>query len=136
MDSKDLKVFLSFPGKSTQFAHRLRRAINAWADQLGVGLQVFFSETSLFSGEDWELQIREALKQADFVIVLWTPHSPSSIGQLLEVGAAWWQEKRMIPVIMGVVVESLPPMLSRYQVIRWANLEKGIPQALVLACTS
>src|SRR5258708_25936789 len=87
------RVFLSHDSADAEDARRIR---NLLADRLRIRL---FLEEDVNFGENWESKLRKALRDADVLVALLTPHAIDSTWVLQDVGAAWALGKPIIPVV-------------------------------------
>ena len=79
------------------------------------GVSCFLAEKSIAPGIDWDSAIRNAILQADRIIVLVTPNSKDSIWVAAEVGAAWILGKSVIPALQSIDAKELKGPLGKYQ---------------------
>lgn len=63
------------------------------------GVRCFFAEKSIAPGAEWDSAIRNAIRQADQILVLITLESKDSVWVAAEVGAAWILGKSVIPAL-------------------------------------
>lgn len=81
------------------------------------GLDVFLASQSIEPGADWEKSIREALRNTNWVILLASREACESRFVNQELGAAWFSEKTIIPVIWDISPEELPGWVDRRQAL-------------------
>ena len=68
------KIFLSYAREDLQIAGRLYKNLTHY------GLNVWFDKTALFPGQKWKYEIRKAIKESDYFIVLLSSKSVSKRG--------------------------------------------------------
>jgi len=94
-------------------------------------LRIQYAPESVRWGKEWEAWLAEAIRESDFVLVLWTPESRSSHWQLFEIGAAWILGKRLLVVLQDdESTADLPSILSRTQILRWSHFPSEFNQFL------
>lgn len=88
------KIFISY-------AHKDSKAAKDLAKELGAkGIQTWFDENELKSGESWNLAIKNAMDASETVVVILGEDEPSP-HVLVEAGMALAQGKQIIPVVLG-----------------------------------
>jgi hypothetical protein len=103
-------VFLSFSNHDEHIAKEL-------ADRLtSAGLSCFLSAKDLRGGAIWKPSIRDAIRRSDRVLLLITPRSKDSRWVSLETGAAWMEQKDLIPLTQFVEPSELGDIARDYQV--------------------
>src|SRR5689334_19823261 len=68
------KIFVSYSRPNESSAQRLYNELQ------GLGLDVWFDKESLLPGQDWNNEIKQAIKRSDFVILLLSSSSVSRRG--------------------------------------------------------
>ncbi|MCI0695897.1 toll/interleukin-1 receptor domain-containing protein [candidate division KSB1 bacterium] len=71
------------------------------------GVETFLDQLHITVGDDFEAQIVAALKQADELLVLFTPWSQTSRFVWMEIGAALVRGIPIVPVVHGLNVDDL-----------------------------
>ena len=105
-----MKVFLSHAALDTELAELIERQLTLGNEQMSV-----FRTTRLGqipAGKEWLAVIQQNIRDADAYLVLLTPWSMSRPWINYETGAAWFSERKLVPVVAGdlakdVVVEPL-----------------------------
>lgn len=69
------------------------------------------STSALEPGSSIREQLREHVKAAKVVILIWTPNSARSEWVLIELAGAYSHEKRIVPVLAGTLTEEDLPVL-------------------------
>ena len=110
---KKYEVFLSYSHKDrpwvSDFVSALRDA----------GIQAWFDVYDLAPGERWQEHIQEALRQSTTLVVILSPDSVVSPWTFFELGAAFADQKRIIPVLTrDMDIRSLPLALRRFQFLK------------------
>lgn len=102
-------VFFSYSTEDKDIATELHRKLTA------TGLKCFLAEKDIRASEIWESRIRDALKDSNLVLLLITPRSVSSPWVLVEAGAAWGLNKKVLPLLMFVKPENLVDPIRKHQ---------------------
>jgi hypothetical protein len=102
-------IFLSYSHHDVSIAMELRAALAT------AGFSCFMAEKDVSVSDKWERQVRAALQSSGQVLVLVTPRSCHSNWLLLESGASWILQKKLIPLLMFVTADDLPEPLREYQ---------------------
>lgn len=117
----EYKVFINHMRRDSDLAvdlaHRLEEA----------GVKVFPVAKSAVSGESVIATVNRGLREADEVIVIVTDSSVNSPGVNSQMGAALALEKRLTPIVLGIDEDDLPPFISKYEYVRYADLYAYIP---------
>jgi TIR domain len=87
------KIYISHSASDNILAHKIRNLLKS-----GFNANIFMNE-DLSGGEEWEPQLRRALSDSDYVVVLLTPQSIRSTFVLLDLGAAWGLGKPIICIV-------------------------------------
>lgn len=115
------KVFISHTHRDSDLAmdlaHRLKEA----------GVKVFPVEKSAVNGESLITTVNRGLREADGVIFIVTDSSVNSPGLNSQMGAALALGKRLTPIVVGIEEDDLPPFISKYEYVRYADLHAFIP---------
>ena len=115
------RVFISYTHRDSDLAmdmaHRLKEA----------GVEVFPVEKSAVNGESLITTVNRGLREADGVIVIVTDSSVNSPGLNSQMGAALALGKRITPIVVGIDADDLPPFISQYEYVRYADLHSYIP---------
>jgi len=115
------KVFISHTQRDSDLAMDLARRLKE------AGVKVFPVERSAVNGESVITTVNRGLRDADGVIVIVTDSSLNSPGLNSQMGAALALGKRVTPVVVGIEEGELPPLISRYEYVRYADLHAYIP---------
>jgi hypoxanthine-guanine phosphoribosyltransferase len=103
-------IFLSYSHLDRALALELEQKFSA------SGLRCFLSEKDLTSGVEWVERIKESIRESEYVMLLITPRSVKSPWIFVEAGAAWMENKRIIPLIQFVDISELPEIIKGVQI--------------------
>jgi hypothetical protein len=107
---KDLyDIFISYSQKDGEIAASLASRFD------DAGLRCFLADKSILAASEWDTVLREAIRNADRILVLLTPRSKDSLWVAAEIGAAWVLGKALIPALMFVEPEDLLEPVRKYQ---------------------
>lgn len=124
MAAKSYNIFLSHIHEEQELAHALKNAIeSAFLD----AVRVFVSshQQDVRVGDDWFREIEASLHESEAVILLLSPQSVRRPWVNFEAGAAWFLDKRVVPVCArGLDIDDLPPPFSKRQAISLSS-KKG-----------
>jgi len=112
-----MKVFISSTRKDLDLAKDLARRLKE------IGLEAFTEEGSARSDDDWLGPIERRLRNSDEVIVLLTDHAIASARMMSDLGAAYSLHKKVLPIMVGVDVDALPPLLRNLPYIKYGEVE-------------
>lgn len=108
------KIFMSYSRRDGAYADQLFRALS------GLHVSGFLDQADIASGASWRGEIKEAIRNADAVVVLLSENSVQSNFVMAEVGVAWSLEKPIIPVIppgASMQMAGVPPILQGLQIL-------------------
>ena len=113
------RVFLSFSSKDKHVAHSvLKQLREAGAEVMGA--------QPIAEGAEIKLQIADAMRQSDEVIAIVSKNSAQSPWQNFEIGAALALGKKVTPILVGVGVRKLSPVLRSLRAIDLADFREYI----------
>lgn len=123
--AREYSIFLSYAHQDepwvAEFAKTLRLA--------GI-YDYWFDHEAISSGNRWTDKIQDALRQSDTFIVFLSPNSLENPNVFFEVGAAFANDKRIIPVLIGDVDQRrIPLSLASRQFIRADSPKEAGKQA-------
>lgn len=121
IDVMDYKIFISHTQRDSDLAMDLARRLKK------AGVKVFPVEKSAVNGESVITTVNPGLREADGVIVIVTDSSVNSPGLNSQMGAALALEKQLTPIVVGIKEEELPRFISKYEYVRYADLQAYIP---------
>ena len=93
------------------------------------GRKSFLAEKRLKPGDNFTTEIRKALKGANELWLLLSPHSLNSEWVQRECSAAWILEKPIVPILLRCSHSQLPEILSQTQAIDFHNFRSLITNA-------
>lgn len=102
-------VFISYSHKDEELAKELCQLLEA------EGLECFMSGRDIRSGDPWTEKIRNALVNAQEILLVITSDSIESKWVLCEGGAGWALGKPMVPALLKIEPDSLPEPIKRHQ---------------------
>jgi hypoxanthine phosphoribosyltransferase len=106
-------IFLSYSHPDEHIAHELEEKFTK------CGLNCFSMESSLHGGDDWVDKVRDSIRVSEIILILITPRSISSKWVFMEVGAAWMENKKVIPLLQFVDdTKELPEVIRMVQCAR------------------
>src|SRR5947208_927769 len=108
-------VFLSYSSKDEKEALTISKLIES------IGGKVFLAGKDLKPGQNFTEEIRVALNLSPRVWLLVTPNSVESYWVFAEWGAAWVQQKQVVPILLRCNPDELPEQLKSYQ---WTDFHK------------
>lgn len=104
------KIFISYTRSDFQFARTLSRALHRR------GLNVWFDAGAVRTGDSIKLELERALQAASWYVVLISDESLVSPWVNFELGAAFGQGKRVLPVFLSKQSQrQAPALLARVQ---------------------
>ena len=106
----NLTVFVSYSRYDQEFVDRLV------ADLRRHGAKIWLDRESISPGENWQDAIEIGISSASTLLYVLTPNSLKSAWMSAEIGAAYAQGKRVVPVLAKKVrSEEIPAFLSQFQ---------------------
>lgn len=128
------RLFLSHAATDAPVAQFLAVALRRETD----GLAIFVASRAgdIPAGDQWLPAITDELLQADVYLVLLTPVSITRRWLWFETGAAWWSEKRLLPVTAaGLEKHEVPFPLAALQVLKLDDPDEVMQLAKALGTT-
>lgn len=119
------EIFLSFASENLDQADEIYDLIK----ERDPSIEIFMSKRNLEGGDIWTEEIRNALYSSKIVILILTPKAIKKEWVLLESGGAWFQKKKIIPLIQNVDISTLPKPISENQGLS-ITTAKGIKWAI------
>lgn len=128
--AEELRVFISFSAANRSELGKVKGVVGSCRAK-GVEIkEVFVSDDSLGAG-NWSEGLRRGIEEADVFLVIWSSASRCSPGQLIEIGAAWWQRKLILPILYDTCPADLPWTLPMEEAIRWSELGEKLCRFLL-----
>ncbi len=107
--TKHYDIFISYAHDDSELARSLHCRLER------AGVQCFLAEKDIPAGGAWASTIRQAIKNADRVLLLITPNSKTSQWVVAEAGAAWVLGKPLIAAVRYVKPSELIEPISSHQ---------------------
>lgn len=108
-------VFISYAHSDFEFAENLKNRIEK------AGFEVWMDEDKLRAGEDWRVEIDEAIKNCLALILILSPASLKSQYVIYEWSFAWGSDKKVIPVLyQSIENEKVHPRLDKRQYLNFS----------------
>jgi len=121
-------AFLSHSSGDSSVAQRLA------TDLRSQGIDAWLDKWEIRPGDSLRQKIDEGIEKASFFLVLLTPQSLKSKWVRVELDAAMVKRIqgtcRLIPILLGIQEEQLPPTLRGIVWIRLDNYEEGVRQLI------
>lgn len=95
------RVFISHSSADSWVASQLEKGASA------AGAATFLDVSDIDHGDDFEERLLEAAEEADELLVLLTPWARPSRYVWMEIGAFWFQRKRIVVVLYGLTAEEV-----------------------------
>jgi len=113
----EMNIFISHVSDESTLALELKRLLlNLTSREINVFVSSDYK--SIIAGEEWVVQLRNALREARVIIVLCSPNSIRQPWVNFEIGGAWIKELPIIPIChLGLMENELGAPLSLYQAL-------------------
>src|SRR5436305_14481481 len=96
-----MRIFLSYNSSDEDLSRTLNDIIDVVIKRYQGSAEIYAFASNNLSSNIWPDEIRDALRLADAMVVLWTQSSSKSVGQLVEVGIAWFRGIDIHVVLCG-----------------------------------
>lgn len=96
----------------------------------GSGVRTFLDEKDIEGGESIPESIRKSIRECDEFLVLLSRNSIDRPWVLMEIGAAWALEKRIVAITDKVTPEEMPGTIISVKAIDLNNFEDYLEQVL------
>ena len=123
---KSYLVFISHSEKDRWIAKQIGTLIEEKGREYGV--KTFLYEKHIEGGESISDSIRKNIQECSEFLVLLTRYSIDRPWVLIEIGAAWVLEKRIIAIIDKVTPEEMPDIITPYKAIDLNNFNEYLEQ--------
>ncbi|HVU11231.1 MAG TPA: toll/interleukin-1 receptor domain-containing protein [Phototrophicaceae bacterium] len=112
--TKEYSIFLSYARQDQLWVSDFARALDT------AGIHDYWVDSkALAAGQNWEELLQEALRQSEIFILILTPNSLENPNVFFELGAAFADNKQIIPVLVGDIdVKQVPLSLTSRQWLR------------------
>jgi len=101
-----MKIFVSHSSKDKWAARRIAKDVEE------LGHTVFLDEKDIATGESITDSIQTHLKESDHLLLLLSPASLTSSWVLVELGGAMALGKKVIPILLYVGANEIPPAIN------------------------
>ena len=113
-------VFISYAGKDQSDAATIAQKLNE------MGIMPFLAPKSIKGGDEFDVSIKQALRECKEVFLLLTPNSLSSEWVKYECGVAWGLDKHVVPILLHCSPTELPAIFARRQTRDFHELDRII----------
>jgi hypothetical protein len=103
-----MKVFISHSSSDSWVAEKIRD------DIIAIGIEVFLDTKDVETGDAFDDVIRQRVIDADEMVMLVSPTALKSFWVMMEVGAARYLGKRLVPILINVSPNELPQPINRH----------------------
>jgi hypothetical protein len=110
------QVLISSAPRDRDLAENLAQSVRE------AGASVLSVEQTPTRGETIDFDLRRLLRKADEVVLILTDRSLNDPYLLYEMGAAYSLHKRVIPILVGVEEEEIPPLIAQFRFVRYSDL--------------
>jgi hypothetical protein len=104
-----VKIFISHSSRDVWVARRIQD------DLQRIGTETFLDENDLQTGDIFDKELRQNLRDSDELLMLLSPTAVASPWVLLEIGAAWALDMRLVPIMHGIGINELPSAIDKRQ---------------------
>jgi hypothetical protein len=100
------RVFISHATADKWMARVLCEKLEA------IGVETFRDDRDIDGGDHIPARLRQEIDRADELLVLLTPNSVNRPWVLLEIGAAWHRDMRIVALLYNATAEVIPAILQ------------------------
>lgn len=125
---KNFLVFISHSEKDRWIAKQISRLIEDRGRAYRV--KTFLDEKDIQAGESIAESIRKNIQDCDEFIVLLTRYSVVRPWVLIEIGAAWGLQKRIVTIIDKVSPDEMPDITTPFKAIDLNNFDEYLEELL------
>jgi hypothetical protein len=125
---KGCLVFISHSEKDRWIARQIANLIEEKGRSYGI--KTFLDEKDIVGGESIPEAIRNNIRACSEFLVLLSRYSIDRPWVLIEIGAAWALEKRIVAIIDKVTPEEMPDIIAPYKAIDLNNFDEYLQQLL------
>ena len=111
MENTKYVVFISHSSKDKWIARQMARLI----EELDVW--TFLNEKDIEGGDAIHDAVRQSIQGCDELLVLMSEYSLNRPWVLIEIGAAWGLEKRVVPIVDKVAPDQMPDILYQQKAV-------------------
>lgn len=124
-------VFISHSSKDKWIAHQIARLVEERGE--GYGVKTFLDEKDIEGGDSIPEEIRDSIQKCDELLVLLSPYSVDRPWVLIEIGAAWGQQKRIVAIIDKISPADMPDVIEQHKAIDLNDFEDYLNQLVARA---
>jgi hypothetical protein len=121
-------VFISHSVKDRWIARQIANLIEQKGKRYGV--KTFLDEKDIFGGDSIPEVIRKNIQSCDELIVLLSNYSIDRPWVLVEIGAAWGHDKRVVPIIDKIALEEIPNVIKQCKAIDLNDFDKYLDELI------
>ncbi len=121
-------IFISHSTKDRWVARQIAKLISEKG--AGHGIEVFLDEKDIEGGDIISDAIRKNIQECNEFLVLLTEASINSDWVLIELGATWGYEKRIIAIVDKIAPEQMPQVLNLNKAIELNNIDDYLKQVV------
>ncbi len=122
----DYTIFISHSTKDRFIARQVSNLIDDRGRERG--LKTFLDEKDIEFGGSIPEEIREAIRGCEELVVLLSEYSVDRPWVLVEIGAAWILEKRIVAVIDKISPDQMPDVIASYKAVDLNEVERYIDE--------
>lgn len=126
--SEDYLVFISHSTRDRWIAKQIANLIEEKGRQFRV--KTFLDEKDIEGGDLIPESIRKNIQQCDEFLLLLSRYSINRPWVLIELGAAWGLEKRVVTIIDKITPNEMPEVISPYKAIDLNNFDDYLEQLM------
>lgn len=124
-------VFISHSSKDKWIARQMARLIEERGEDQEV--KTFLDEKDVEGGDSIPEEIRESIQQCDELLVLLSSYSVDRPWVLVEIGAAWGQQKRIVAIIDKISPADMPDVIEQHKAIDLNDFDKYLDHLVARA---
>ena len=130
-ESRSIESYLIFISHSVKDRWIARQIANL-IDQKGkrYGIKTFLDEKDIFGGDSNPEVIRKNIQSCNELIVILSDYSIDRPWVLVEIGAAWGQDKRVVPIIDKIALEEIPNVIKQCKAIDLNDFDKYLDELI------
>jgi len=125
---EDYLVFISHSVKDRWIARQMSNLIEQKGKKYGI--KTFLDEKDISGGDSIPETICENIQKCHELILLLSRYSVESTWVLIEIGAAWAHNRRIIPVIDKVTPDEMPDVIGQIKAIDLNDFDEYIKEFL------
>lgn len=118
MNEHTLQVFVSHGKEDNWIASQIAHCIE------DCGASTFLDETNISKGDNFKKIIHDEIEKSQEFVALFTPWSAQRSWVWIEVGAAWFQQKRVVAVLYRLEIAELERLSGGKGILEDINFVK------------